>query len=303
MTNHQDIFKRLAEYEVEPPAAVWPRILQSFDADVDAGDGILCGSLTRIQSIAVAAPLGSYEFIINNIIDPVGLSRLQYFETTPPDFIFNRLFENIESEKRKSSTGIIKKLAGYKFHIAAAFILLCISGWLIYKSAINNGQSITTAPVAKDNLPVVPVLKDTSVKLVLVDKKARIKKNHSVLYSGNATIMIGEDEFKFNVTDNDILASFANFTDNTVPLFIKKQEKATAFSIRVDQYTAIAVSEPMSAMMSNMNTFKKNGKLTAKAKRERKRLEKWKKTDEKKFDKEKGNNPIDPIDLGEFLFD
>lgn len=303
MTNQQDIFKRLAQYEVEPPAAVWPRILQSFDIEKNADPDMLCGSLTRVQSMTIAAPLGSYEFIIDNVTDPLGLSRLQYFETAPPDFIFNRVFETIESGKRKTSTGIIKKLSEYKLYVAAAVILLFISGWLISKSVNSNGHPITPASVVKDNLPAVPVLTDTLSKLVLVDKKSSIKKRHPVLYSGNATIMIGEDEFKFNVNDNDVLASFANFTDNTVPLFIKKQKKPTPFSIQVDQYAAIAVSETMSAMMSNMNTFRKNGKPTAKAKRERKRLEKWKKTDEKKFDKKAGNNPIDPIDLGEFLFD
>lgn len=302
MTNQQDIFKRLAEYEVEPPAAVWPRILQSFDTGVNADADILCGNLARIQSITVQAPLGSYEFIIDSVLDPIGLSRLQYFETKPPDFILNRIFEDFESKKGNTSTRKVKKLADYKLHAAAVLILLFISGWLIYKSVLNNGQPITPAPVAKDNLPVIPILKDTSAKLVLIDKKGKIKKSLPVSHFSQATIMIGEDKFNINIADNDILTSFASFTYNTVPSFIEKEKKDKSFSIRIDQYAAITVSEPMSEMMRNMNTFRKNGKPTVKAKRERKRLEKWKKTDEKKFDKKIENNPIDPIDLGEFLF-
>lgn len=304
MIDQNDIFRRLAEYEVAPPPGVWANLVQSFDAINNSDTDILCGSLSRVQSIPVTAPIGSYEFIISKIENPEGLWRLQDLEKTPPDYVFNRLFENIESEKTKNniSIPIIKRLAEYRLHAAAACILLLISGWLIYKSVNNNGQSIGQPPVVTKDVPAIPILSDTSVKLVLTEKTSPVEKKFQVIYSGQATVMIGEDQVKVKITDNDMLASFAGFTYNTVPLFLRNQKKDIPFVIRIDQYANVAVSESMSGMMKKMNTFRKNGKLTFKAKRERKRLSKWKKADEKRFDKKMNNNPLDPIDLGEFIF-
>ncbi len=78
--------------------------------------------------------------------------------------------------------------------------------------------------------------------------------------------MIGEDQATVNIKDNDVLASFSEFTYSTVPYFLIKQKKDIPFTIQVDHYANIAVSAEMSGLMKKMNTFKRNGKLTGKAK-------------------------------------
>ena len=63
----------------------------------------------------------------------------------------------------------------------------------------------------------------------------------------------------------------------------------------------VTVSEKMNEIFKKMYSTKKNNKPTIKAKRLKAKLEKWKKYDEKHFDTNMQNNPVDVIDLSEFI--
>ncbi len=105
----------------------------------------------------------------------------------------------------------------------------------------------------------------------------------------------------FPVINNDLLATFSGFNYRQVPLFIT-DNNAKNFTVRVDQYSAITVSESMIKMIRKMNSFRRSGRLTHRGKRARVRLEKWKKADARQFDKSLINNPLDAVDLAEFIF-
>ncbi len=57
----------------------------------------------------------------------------------------------------------------------------------------------------------------------------------------------------------------------------------------------------MVAMLQDLYVTKKNGKMARKAKKAKKKFDKWRKKDEKYFDKEPDKNPADIIDLSDFL--
>ena len=55
-------------------------------------------------------------------------------------------------------------------------------------------------------------------------------------------------------------------------------------------------------MMKQTYEVLANGKATRKARRTKRRLDNWKEKDQKRFDKGNEANPLDPVDLAEFIF-
>ena len=104
----------------------------------------------------------------------------------------------------------------------------------------------------------------------------------------------------FSIVDNDYLATFTSFDPNNLPLFLQA-EKPVATSITVDQYSSINISEGMGAIMKKMYKTKKSGKPTRRARKTKEKLEKWKKLDADYFNQNSNLNPLDPIDLGNFI--
>ena len=58
----------------------------------------------------------------------------------------------------------------------------------------------------------------------------------------------------------------------------------------------------MLEMMKQMYQVLPNGKPARKARKAKRRLESWKEKDQKRFDRDAGANPLDPVDLGDFIF-
>ena len=77
---------------------------------------------------------------------------------------------------------------------------------------------------------------------------------------------------------------------------IKKNNKIT-----IDRFSYVNISDKMNTILQTMYTIKGNNKPTRKAKKLRATMEKWKKRDEKHFDASIHSNPLDIIDLSEFI--
>jgi hypothetical protein len=104
----------------------------------------------------------------------------------------------------------------------------------------------------------------------------------------------------FTIVDNDYLATFASFNETNLPAFLQV-DKPVATTITIDDYTSITITEGMGAMMKKMYKTKKSGKPTRRARRTKEKLEKWKKADADYFNQNSTTNPLDPIDLGNFI--
>jgi hypothetical protein len=102
------------------------------------------------------------------------------------------------------------------------------------------------------------------------------------------------------IIENDYLASFAALNETNLPAFLQA-EKPLATTITIDDYTDITISEGMGAMMKKMYKTKKSGKPTRRARKTREKLEKWKKADSTYFNANSTANPLDPVDLGNFI--
>jgi hypothetical protein len=72
-------------------------------------------------------------------------------------------------------------------------------------------------------------------------------------------------------------------------------------TITLNKYSWVGLSDKMTAMLQDIYGTKKNGKPTRKAKRTKKKFEKWRKKDEKHFDRNMQRNPADIIDLSDWI--
>jgi hypothetical protein len=159
----------------------------------------------------------------------------------------------------------------------AAMVISVAAVLILYRPAPAVKPVAVTQAVVRPSAPA-PVL-DTVV--VVKQKPVTVDERPSVYVEGHT----------YPLADNDLLLTLVNFN---YPL-------AHHAPVPQGLYSGLAISEQAEAMINVAQETRSNGKPTRKARRMKKRLEDWKKADEKRFDKE-GSNVMDPFDLGTFIF-
>ena len=109
------------------------------------------------------------------------------------------------------------------------------------------------------------------------------------------------DGSSFSLVDNNPLTTLISYKYPALRNRINNKRDPN-LRIRLDQYTNIALSRVMTGMIRDLYDTRSNGMPSRKARKTKERLEKWKSDDEKQFDGSNFSNPLDPIDLAEFLF-
>jgi len=268
--------------------------------------------LKKLQDHSIPPPAQVTEAIHSNIQEEKAeslikkefeqVSSLKENSVTPPAF----LLENILREGKPARVVSFRK---YIPRIAAALVFMAAIAVVIRLThkknagteetatvpSTENKSLATTSPDKKDSVAIPMILPKHSGSLASSPKKKNGYNSSSK--TGNASID-GED---FDVHDNDLLFSFTNFNYNQLPSFITN-ESTDAVKVNLDHSSSITISEGMLGMMKTMYQQKKNGNPTAKARRQRKKLQRWKDADAKFFDKNVEKNPMDPLDLAEFIF-
>ena len=102
----------------------------------------------------------------------------------------------------------------------------------------------------------------------------------------------------FPLVDNDLLVTFTSFSYPEMLQYLDATERKV---IRAGLYTGMTISPQLMEMIHALYDTRSDGKPSKKARKMKKRLEEWKKADEKRFDKGAAN-PADPFDLGDFIF-
>ncbi|MGC4038739.1 MAG: hypothetical protein QM764_22440 [Chitinophagaceae bacterium] len=313
MNDGQDILKKLRDFEVEPPAALRENIFVELDYDFQIGTKVSHpGLLSQLQELEIAPPSFLYSSVEKRVLENIHLSFLQHLETTPPATayaaIIEKIAEPIRQQENSAFTGAHKM---FRYQAAAVLFLIAVAGFLIYQSlhtAPKSSNGIADKKSIPVNNAVDSMIKTTSLpgnsnnEAIAFTKPKKKKKKPGVAESEQPVeLTMSIDDYKFPVVDNDLLFTFSSFTYTALPSFVTDEEKKE-FSIRIDQYTAINVSEAMTKMIRRMNLYRNNGKLTNKAKRSRATQEKWKKADADQFDNSLIKNPLDAMDLAEFIF-
>ncbi len=240
--------------------------------------------------------------------------QLKDHSTLPPPHLFDMVVKKIQSDKLNGANDPViptlparnKNVFSINRHYwaAAACVLVILSGWLVY-------STIAKTPQRKDNNNFAvqqPGETNTTVTngIAANDKKKNVVVRNVAITTkkqaqSNMVWMVINDE-KIPVTDNDLLFTFASYLPGKAPAFLLDESKENIY-IRVDSYSAIALTPEIRAMMKRMYEVRRNHKPTARARRERRKLERWKKEDQSHFDKKIDNNPVDPFDLGDFILD
>jgi hypothetical protein len=294
MSQSFDILRRIQEYEVPPP----PEVVASLQTALNevrnsSSDPVWNGCLERLAHLELLPP-PSVRSSIKKMISP------------------DAALPNIRPQEGKAGSGSIRKIfSPYVYRPVAACILLVIAVWAIRSADSSHKpvhiavtQRATPAPVNNQGQAVAPVSDTLTEKSLaknvssLPDSGAgpgsnmiRVKENPSFSVEGRY----------LPVPDNDLLFTLTSFKYDELPAFIGRKDDKDV-KIHVDAYSNIYVSKSMLQMIKEMYEVKSGGKPTRKARRDRAKLEQWKKKDEARFDQSTENNPLDPIDLARFIF-
>jgi hypothetical protein len=243
--------------------------------------------------------------------------------------------------KNSSSAKIISFDFVKKLVAAAAIVLLCIAGYFMYNKTSNTTEGTSMAnntntsniviPSPNNSTIDAPVIGDSTdqsitapnvsnpqdIATINTTKTAKrfinttTAKKEKIAYSKRSSTsklkkatpvkevftLNGEN---FTILENDYLATFSNFTPDKLPLFLQAETPAET-QITIDKYSYFNVTEGMGAMMKKMYATKSNGTPTRSARKQKLKLETWKKADSTYFAPNSNLNPLDPRDLGNLI--
>lgn len=323
MSRQPGIWSRLQEYELSPPQGAFDKICASVNTDdqtsiskepVNTDNDQLQGSIKRLRAFDIQPPAALRSLIDRRISEVMAGSSVwpDAFPRKDSTTIENRA--TIEDRPTKLNK---KRFRYYGIRSVAACLVLALAGWLLYRATLFQRTTLTIpdnriSGSPKDAAPRQPERlsnKDSLSKTDSLTGENALANNAAgkdvdgqpvggKYYQPASFQMNGQN---FALTDNDLLATWVSFTYTEIPEFINHPGE-TVWKIHIDQYTNILISKPMSEMMKEMNTFRSNGDPTRKARKSREKLGKWKKADQEQFDRSLQKNPLDPIDLAEFIF-
>lgn len=296
MTNRPDIWKRLQEYEISPPREIWAYLLELIHAVDRRGGPEIKTELEGLGQHEIQPP----SFLRRAIEKSIAAESASTLRPANPSALRSA---NAAARPGKRS------LSFYMYRSVAACLVLVIAGITLYKlrtpgniSPGRDKKAMAAAPIR----PAAPVAqpdslseKEDSADLALAtatDSNALVREE-----KGSLTLSFSVEGRHLTLVDNDLLTTFASFTYTRLPEYISRSNERSV-KVHVDQYTNIYVSKNILDMMKEMYEVKSNGKPTRKARKSRDRLAGWKKADVKRFDLSSSFNPLDPIDLGGFIF-
>jgi hypothetical protein len=332
--NNTILLHDLKGYAIAPPAFLFDNIKNKIEED----NTNLTNTFKALVQHSVAPPAAAVSFgaIMNRIKETDQLNTfkpLKDYEVAPP-FSFAKLMEIIRGMVATTSIKPTAKIISFsanfrKIAAAAAVILMCFVGYLTYKNTTANGQeegsiaSTTVTPTPSNTTPSIatpPVADSAAIKnnnptlAFIGNNNYNVKNKLGTGREGKRSMFFGAAPMldvpaptellingsKFTIVDNDYLATFASFNETNLPEFLKA-DNPVATQITIDDYASITITEGMGAMMKKMYKTKKSGKPTRRARKQKEKLEKWKKADADFFNPNANLNPLDPIDLGNFI--
>jgi hypothetical protein len=269
MDKRSDIWRHLQDHQTPPPQEVFDRLQRTLDQPDSDGRS--------------------------------GLGRLQDHAVSPPAFLSIKVSKAAMAPKKN----LLRLILPYA---AAACLLLVVAVIVIDRSASRPkpGPAFAHGVPAKTNNPIQ---KDTaSNETAAALPGSATDSSVKVAATGqDLSPLLTIDGDRFALVDNNPLLTFTSFKYPALTSYVDKNTTGK-LKIRLDQYTNIVLSPAMTSMIKDLYGTRSTGKPTRRARRTKERLEKWKTADEEYFDGKAlpgaigSPNPLDPIDLAEFLF-
>jgi hypothetical protein len=261
--SQQHIFDHLSQHEEKPPEELYSKILSEI-------------------SMSSAKDWDSE------------LKSLKDFSIAPPA----ALFEHIKNNTMSKEKGMVFYFRKYRA-AAAIFILGLITAATLYQLR-SKDQTANTIVLKKDIPAILPAdsaISKTGNNNPLVHTTAN-KKNHP--YKLPQSRKTKPETLEMSFIDNDLLTSLTECTHCNFASFFTGKKKLV---LTIGPYSSVTVTKKMGDFMKTLYSTNRRNKPTVKAKRARKTLAKWKKTDADHFDSSKEKLALDPLDLTEYIID
>lgn len=275
MDNRSNIWRRLQDHQISPP----PEMFDNLSKDLHPGD----------------EP------------DKTDFQKLQDHPLPPPPFLWSAVKAAAlhPGPNPQPMTGKVRRLLPYA---AAACVLLLLIGVVVDRSLHNgHNDSITKTrtPAGHTEKPDAASTPDSAaLQSGPAGSASPNAADSSALVSSadqGLPLALTIDGSRFSLIDNNPLTTFISYKYPTLSNRINDKHDPS-IRIRLDQYTNIALSPAMTGMIRDLYDTRSNGMPSRKARKTKERLAKWQADDEKQFDGSRFANPLDPIDLAEFLF-
>lgn len=273
MAGTEKKFKDLKDFEVVPPRSLFARIWQKI---MSSGRG-------NVMSQAEKEEQPNYKRIF---------AELQSYTDAgnkPPEFDYNAVEADLQSKAKTEKSFF--QLHFYKILTAAA-VVAGLGIFIYIKNNTHKNDNIASLygksqqnkqAIDKNNYGTATQGHDQTEIIVSLEKPA---KHHQ----SPAT----------NLVDDDFIYTYTNFNYEEATGFLNIIKKNAV--IFINEFSYVNVSDKMSAFFEKLYETNKRNKPTWKAKRLKKKLNKWKKKDENYFDSGLQHNPLDIVDLSEFIF-
>jgi hypothetical protein len=285
--NLNNILNQLKEHQMQPPDFLFGKIFSAVNPDKNAD----------MQVYGEAISVGS-------LID---------HKLSPPEYLYNRIIAIIFAGQKNK--GIVRSM--YYLRRIAAVIVVALCAWLVY-NAIGTGSTKTGSDISAVNPPVTvpPVIPPAIVQppgavVPFIPSVKRSNELSSVFITKNIAKIeapskgifkaLQIDGVSLEVVDNDLLYTLFNCDYKILAPYLESENKNLVMGI--DKYSSVTVSPKMVAFMKTMYATTRRNKPTRKAKKANAALDKWKVSDTNYFDSLGTQNPLDIIDLSEFIFD
>lgn len=280
--------------------------------------------LKQLQQYAIEAPNDAFDNAWERIViekewpEKKKFSQLQEYNVTAPPLNF-ALLKKKENKQRAAITAVLP-LAAKK---VAAIIVLVGAATAIYftlfnKKEANNNEKIGNLATIENKLPgtnnALPSTNDSINPKNEASTLATNKNNVGITNTGLGKQKIGinrksakGEKASFGggifapVYDHDLLFTLVSYKGGHSQWKKLFTDAVPSKTITLNKYSWVNLSDNIVAMMQPIYDTKKNGKPTRTAKRTKKKFEKWRKKDEKFFDRNMQKNPVDIIDLSEFI--
>jgi hypothetical protein len=302
----QNILHQLQDYSATPPPGLFDKVWQTLQNSslsdtmnnasiINTGDGHPPAELDFLRAVAVAPPAYMFSQVANVVLHPDNAIA------APP-------------------AKVVRKNFGWWKKAAAAAVLLLFGIAVVYQLMQNKTETDAVAilPSKTGNeavtQPAMPATGSAGANLAndsntqqSIVQKATTGQTTKKYREGRAKWQNqysekGQQSNALAFAGTDVLYKLVNYQYQDATAFMTALAASPQRRISIDRYSYVNVSEKMNGLLQRMYETKKNGKPTGKARRTKKRLEKWKKADAEYFDSKLSKNPLDIVDLSEFIF-
>ncbi|HWB92733.1 MAG TPA: hypothetical protein VG605_12805 [Puia sp.] len=272
MDNRPDIWQHLKDHEAVPPAELRQRLLLILDT----------------LAVDHAAENGAME-------DRAIFQRLLEHTISPPAEVSGAITAAIKSVHPPKPT----RRTYLPYTAAAACILLIMLSVSLYRGTASHGTHKGSLVAIKPATPAASAIIPTkSAQTAKSDSSVNI----SAVQAEPLQLSLAADGDQLSLVDNNILATFVDYKYPALKNFVEEEKADATIRIHLDQYTDITLSPAMTATLKTLYDTRPDGTPDRRARKTREKLGKWEARDKKQFDAHPGSNPLDPIDLGEFIF-